>query len=268
VTVIDQPASRVQADRVQPAALAADAADSEPELSSTHPARPDALAGLSRAGAQPSSPEKPSRGVDWSRDRQTVFDDDMSRHFPDWQGSWCPLVLSFDGRPVTFAAADADARFDAGGATACDTFDWPEPDTPWLVRDLDGNGTIDGGHELLGAGTRMLDGTFASNGFAALAALDDDGDGWITPTDAAWSSLAVWVDHNRNRKTDPGELQSLDDLGVKALAVDYSIDRACDERGNCMSERASFVWMGDAGTVQAGQIIDVHLGCRRSSSLR
>ena len=202
-------------------------------------------------------------GKDAVPDRQLEYDAQMRRHFPDWQGSWCPLVLSFDGGPVRLTATP-DVPFHTGGAVACASTDWPTARTPWLVRDLDASGTIDGGHELLGTGTRMPDEALAASGFAALAVLDGDGDGMLTPDDPEWSSLALWFDRNGNRKTDPGELQTLQEAGVEAIVVKHTSEPQCDARGNCMIERSTFAWVDHAGRPQTGAVIDIHLACRRA----
>jgi hypothetical protein len=188
----------------------------------------------------------------------------------DWEWEWCddcdtwdsgcPLVLSFDGQDVR--AEPTSAEFELGADGGCSRTDWPSAVTPWLVRDLDGNGTIDGGHELFGTATRMPDGSQAPNGFVALSVLDEDGDGWITPRDSAWSSLALWSDHDGNKRTDPGELQSLDEAGVIAISLDYFDDERCDDRGNCAVEHAPFLWKTDDGSTQQGTAIDIHLVCR------
>jgi hypothetical protein len=69
---------------------------------------------------------------------------------------------------------------------------WLRPDDAWLVRDIDANGTIDGGHELFGVDTVLIttwseltpQGTItrsssrnAYTGFEALRALDSNRDG-------------------------------------------------------------------------------------------
>jgi len=172
-------------------------------------------------------------------------------------------VLDFDGQTLSFEPATADARFEVGDAPACARSDWPTPATPWLVRDLDGSGTIDGSHELFGTGTSRPDGSLAANGFEALADLDANADGWLTADDPAWSELGLWSDHDRDRVTGPDELVSLDTLGVTALSLGYTVDRRCDERGNCAVERAPLHWTDAGGVRRAGWVVDVHLHCRR-----
>ncbi len=202
-------------------------------------------------------------GDEWAQRRRLELDEQMRQHFPDWEGTWCPLVLSFDGRPVRLEPAP-DVPFETGASIACDSTDWPTATTPWLVRDLDSSGTIDGGHELFGTGTRMPDKALATGGFAALGVLDGDGDGRIAPADPGWSSLALWSDRDRDRKSEPGELLSLDDAGVKAILLEHASEPQCDARGNCMIERSTFDWVDHEGDHQTGAIIDIHLACRRA----
>lgn len=251
---------------VNRASLQVTAADVEPE--------PDADEHLERHASLPEPPwgyrpapatQQERSGEDWAKHRQLELDEQMRRQFPDWQGSWCPLVLSFDGRPVRFEPTPK-LPFETGGPSPCASTDWPTASTPWLVRDLDANGTIDGGHELFGTGTRMPDQTLATSGFEALGVLDANGDGRITAADPGWSSLALWRDHDRDRKTGPGELQSLDDAGVRALVFTYTHEPKCDERGNCMIEHSTFEWVDHQGDHHAGAIIDIHLACRRAPS--
>jgi hypothetical protein len=94
--------------------------------------------------------------------------------------------------------------------------------------------------------------------------LDGDGDGRIAPTDPSWSSLALWVDRDRNRKTEPGELLSLEQAGVKTIVLEHTSEPQCDARGNCMIERSTFEWVDHEGAHRTGMIIDVHLACRRA----
>ncbi|MCA9659254.1 MAG: hypothetical protein KC486_12990 [Myxococcales bacterium] len=169
-----------------------------------------------------------------------------------------PLVLAFAGTTPTFTAEATAAAFDAGSRGRCEAPDWPTAATPWLARDLDRSGTIDGGHELFGSGTRLADGTYAAHGFAALGALDSDGDGAITPADAAWSELVVWADADADRRTSGWELLPLAAYGIDALAIDFRVDVDCDARGNCSRERAPF--SAGAGGL-AGELVDVHLVC-------
>jgi hypothetical protein len=167
-----------------------------------------------------------------------------------------PLVLSFDGAPVTLAASSA--AFDLDGTMSVVT-DWPAAATPWLALDHNGNGAIDDGSELFGSATVLAGGSRAANGFLALAELDSNGDGQITPADKAWSSLRLWSDHDGDRVSSAGELVGLDARGITAIDLGYASAPRCDLRHNCEVERASFRWVDAAGAPHTGTIIDVHL---------
>jgi hypothetical protein len=98
--------------------------------------------------------------------------------------------------------------------------------TAYLVRDLNGNGTIDSGAEMFGPAT--------DNGFAELAALDSDGNGWIDEGDAVFAGLAVWDG------TAGGALRSIADAGVGAIAT-----------GNAATQ---YSYGGNTGTLAAASI--------------
>ncbi len=182
---------------------------------------------------------------------------------PHWNYEDCntPLVLSFDGRAPEFAAPTAAAAaFDVSGAGACASTDWPSARTPWLALDLDRSGTIDGGHELFGNGSRLAAGGRARNGFDALAELDADGDRRITAADPAFVQLLLWTDHDAERRSNAWELQPIADLGLVAIDLDYRAAAECDARGNCGNERAPFTFRrGDQ--IVTGEVVDVYLAC-------
>jgi hypothetical protein len=172
-----------------------------------------------------------------------------------------PLVLMFGAHEPEFRPAPMSAAaFDISGVGRCTANDWPTAATPWLVRDLDRSGDIEGGHELFGSGTLLASGRKARHGFEALAELDDDGDRRITPADAAWSELLVWADDDGDRVATGWELVPLVTYGVDELALEFQVASVCDERGNCGRERASFAHRRD-GAAGAGQLVDVHLVC-------
>jgi hypothetical protein len=173
----------------------------------------------------------------------------------------CPLVVAFDDDPVELGPVAAPA-FDLGGDTVCDDPDWPTAATPWLVLDRDGNGSIDDGAELFGTATRIEGGGLAADGFAALATLDADADGRITPADPAWTDLRLWSDEDRDRRSQPHELSPLSDRGIVALDLSGQTSPRCDARGNCEAERAPMIYRAaDGGRTRRGALVDVHVRC-------
>jgi hypothetical protein len=172
--------------------------------------------------------------------------------------SGTPLVLAFAGESVRFTGAAGD--FDLMGREASVATDWVSPETPWLALDRDGNGTIDDGRELFGSMTVLTDGQRAPNGFVALAALDDDGDGLITAHDASFGRLLVWRDANQDRRSEPGELTSAEAAGLVSIDLGYRDVPRCSG-DDCEIERAHFVFR-EGGRERTGDVIDVHLGER------
>lgn len=166
-----------------------------------------------------------------------------------------PLVLVFPGDELAFEPAGT-ATFSIAGE--CITHDWPTPATPWLAIDLDRSGSIDDGRELFGSGTVLRDGSHARHGFAALAELDTDGDGMVTPADPRFGELLLWSDHDRDRQSTHAELEPLASRGIAALPVAFDRDRTCDDRGNCAVERASVGMVSGS----AAAVVDVHLACQ------
>lgn len=170
-----------------------------------------------------------------------------------------PLVVSFDGAAVQFTEARGD--FDVLGAGVCAPTSWVAAATPWLALDRDGNGRIDDGAELFGSMTRLSGGGRARQGFEALAPLDSDGDGRVTPADASWSRLVLWRDADQDRVSQPGELRGLDAEGVVAIELDYRSGFRC-EAGGCEGERSRVIWRDGSGAERRGAMIDVRLADR------
>jgi hypothetical protein len=169
---------------------------------------------------------------------------------------WTPLVLAFAGERVEFT--HVAGYFDLAGTNARVDTDWVAAQTPWLALDRNGNGRIDDGSELFGSMTPLADGSRAHDGFAALSALDDDGDGRITARDSAFGELLVWRDINQDRASSPDELTLAADTGLVSIELGYRVVPRCVD-GDCEMERARFKFRDGQGGLQAGDVIDVHL---------
>lgn len=167
-----------------------------------------------------------------------------------------PLAIDLGNEGFAFEPAAA-AAFDIAANGACLDVDWPIRSTAWLALDRDGDGAIADGSELFGSGTPMPWGGTPTDGFAALASLDDDHDGAITDRDAAFAGLVLWSDHDGDRRGTSGELLTLAQVGITALPLAYERRRECDERGNCVIERASVT------TAEGPRaLVDLHLACQ------
>lgn len=180
-----------------------------------------------------------------------------------WECEPTPLVLAFDREPIQYTLATSQG-FDLIGDGSVRASDWPTASTPWLALDRDANGSIDGGAELFGSAVDLASGARAKHGFEALAELDENLDGRIDALDARFGELSVWADVDADRSTDRGELTRANDGARRILSIDlgYVVAPACDARGNCGVERASFTWRDADGLLRHGEIVDVRLGLR------
>jgi len=105
-----------------------------------------------------------------------------------------PLVFDLDDDGIETTIVGYGTYFDHDGNGFAERTGWVGPDDGFLVMDRNGNGYIDNGTELFGNHTILSNGKKAANGFQALAELDDNKDGKIDASDAAYSQLKVWQD--------------------------------------------------------------------------
>jgi hypothetical protein len=158
-----------------------------------------------------------------------------------------PLVINFGGS----AAQLSDQRFsfdlNADG-TASERINFLGGGSGFLAFDRNGDGRINDGSELFGART--------GDGFAELAALDGDRNGWIDESDAAYAQLSIWI---RNA-SGADVLRSLTEANVGAISVSrlatpFSIKDANNDLLGLV--RASGVYLQENGGVGSIQQIDL-----------
>lgn len=154
-----------------------------------------------------------------------------------------PLVINLDSNIAN--VSDQKFMFDIDSDGILDSISQLNSGSGYLALDKNGDGTINDGSELFG--------TKSGNGFADLAAYDDDGNGWIDENDAIWSKLLIWTKDEHGKDM----LYHLKDKGVGAICLE-SVDTEFSLKSlknNAMNGKIRKTGMflyenGMAGTVQ------------------
>ena len=174
-----------------------------------------------------------------------IYDNwDKISDFYDRAKTWVwprdPIILDLDGDGLETVGLASNVYFDHDGDGVLTRTGWAGKDDALLVWDRNGNGRIDTGAELFGDFTPLLNGTLAPNGFAALAALDANGDGVIDASDPAFAELKLWRDADQNGATGAGELISLADAGILSMNLANTLKNQNLANGNQLTREGSF----------------------------
>jgi len=157
-----------------------------------------------------------------------------------------PLVINFDGNAA--ALSDLRFRFDLDADGTAEDVPLLASGTGYLALDLNGNGRIDSGAELFGPAS--------GQGFEELAALDQDGNGWLDENDAAFQRLRIWTP----AADSTGTLETLAQRQVGALFLG-SLATPFELRGPGNSDlgavRATSLYLTEAGGAGTVQEIDL-----------
>ncbi len=153
-----------------------------------------------------------------------------------------PLVLNFDAAATSLGGHRISFDLNLDGAS--DQVALPSTGSKFLAMDRNHNGRIDDGSELFGPAS--------GNGFAELAALDGDGDGWIDEDDQAFSELRVWDGE--------GAPQTLAQAGVGAIytagaATPFTLGESDATATGFV--RSTGVWLAESGGAHSVQQVDI-----------
>lgn len=157
-----------------------------------------------------------------------------------------PLVINFGGNAAQLTSQRFKFDLDANGQT--EEINFVTGGSGFLALDRNGDGKINDGTELFGAKT--------GEGFAELAALDADKNGWIDENDAAYADLRVWTKNG----TGADQLSTLEQANVGAISLAHIATPfdLKDAQNELQGEiRSSGVYLQENGTVGTIQQIDL-----------
>ena len=157
-----------------------------------------------------------------------------------------PQVINFDGSAADLTSMRFTFDLDLDGEE--EVIPFVRPGSGFLALDINKDGKINNGTELFGPRT--------GNGFAELAAHDQDGNNWIDENDAVYNSLSVWT-------KDPKGDDILTPIREKEIGAIYlaSLDSQFDLRdaaNNSIGEIGSTgIYIHEDGVVKTIQQINL-----------
>ncbi len=186
------------------------------------------------------------------REIEFGIDMKMSRSFAEYyeerqktsKPKFCdPLVINLDADIA--GLSDQKFFFDIDNDGILDRISQLSSGSGYLALDKNGDGKINDGGELFG--------TKSGNGFADLAAYDDDGNGWIDEDDEIFDKLVIWAKDENGKDV----LYHLKDKGVGAIclssaATEFALNSSQTNATNGVIRRTGMFLFesGNVGTVQ------------------
>ena len=157
-----------------------------------------------------------------------------------------PIVLDLTGNGLHFQSLAAGIAVDYLGNGQPLHTAWAGKDDGILAIDLNGNGRVDSGKEIVFGG----DGKTDLQGLAAN--YDSNHDGVLDAKDVDFAKFGVWQDANSNGVNDAGEFKSLTEMGITSinLTSDGKAYSAADGDVTVHGE-TSFTWSDGSTGVAA-----------------
>ncbi len=157
-----------------------------------------------------------------------------------------PLVLNFDGTAAQLSSQRFKFDLDSDGQS--ESINSLAGGSGFLALDRNADGKINNGSELFGAKS--------GDGFAELATLDSDQNGWIDENDAAFNRLLVWSKDAAGKD----QLLTLKQANVGAISLAHvATPFDVKDQSNALQGqiRSSGIFLKDDGSAATVQQIDL-----------
>lgn len=182
-----------------------------------------------------------------SLDMQRSYSSSASTRFQIGQAPKDPLVINYPGRATELT--DTKFDFDLDGDGNKEKISFVKPGSGFLVFDRNKDGKANDGKELFGTKT--------GNGFAELAELDMDKNGWIDENDPAFSQLKLWTKDEAGKDHMQGLLAAnIGAISTQSTAAPFKFKDANNVEQGVM--RAAGVYLQEDGKA-AGTVGQVDL---------
>jgi hypothetical protein len=167
-------------------------------------------------------------------------------------GDMGPVVLDLANQGIRLTGlSSSQARFDADGNGVPNRIAWILPGEGLLAVDANESGTVDQTREL--ALSEWKPG--ARTDLQGLSAFDTNHDGALDGPDEEFGRFDIWRDSNGNGVSDPGELSSLVEAGVKSIQLASDGARSTLPDGSTIYGQGSFTRTDGS----SGRLADVAL---------
>ena len=166
-----------------------------------------------------------------------------------------PVVLDLDGDGVELIELEDSAAFyDIHGTGFDHHMSWVGADDGILAYDANGDGVIDERGEI--SFVEYLAG--ARTDLEGLRHFDSNGDGVFDSSDAEWHKFRVWQDLDQDGVSDPGELRTLDEVGIQSISLESTGGTETRGDGTRIFGHGTYV-VDDGGVPVTRELLDVAL---------